>query len=61
MYVQGDRMIKHFCDRCGRELKKKETYFIEVTFSGKNIEWHDMELCKECFKELKKLIEGILK
>jgi len=54
-------MIKYFCDKCRKELKENENYFIEVRFEGTKIEWCDLQLCKKCFKELKKRIEQIVR
>ena len=37
-------MIKYFCDRCGKELKKSYSH---ICYSGNN----SANLCKECFEE----------
>ena len=54
-------MIKHFCDRCGKEIHKLD----ERTYVQPLDELHDTpedmnpeyELCWECKKELKKFLE----
>ena len=51
-------MIKHFCDRCGKEDKPFELH--KVTFSRQDSTVHDItayktwELCEPCITDLEK-------
>ena len=53
MTEKGEKMIKRFCDICGKELKEITMHRYRVQevrfFSG----WVTIEICGDCFKALK--------
>ena len=47
-------MIKHFCDRCGKELKKRIPIELEYAIGVDVIEKY--EICEECSDDFKRFM-----
>lgn len=59
-------MIKHICDRCGRNLENKEQFIsFKVTFFNYNFDFDDffeeLELCDSCAFYLYDSINDLIK
>ena len=53
-------MIKHYCDKCQKEIKKKDKYNITIqTYKGELIN-EDIELCGDCANTIDKFTFPIL-
>lgn len=50
-------MIKHFCDRCGKEINEYP-YYVECTFILLGVEQSLVKacLCKECLYDFKRFL-----
>jgi hypothetical protein len=57
--MEGMEMKKHLCDRCGAEILPYRSKGIFVKSGNMSLdlldekEYVDVELCRQCFKELK--------
>lgn len=53
-------MIKHYCDKCKKEIKEEDKFKIEIkTYKGELIK-SDIDLCEKCAEELDKFNFPIL-
>lgn len=53
-------MIKHYCDKCQKEIEKKDKYNITIqTYKGELIN-EDIELCGDCANTIDKFTFPIL-
>lgn len=53
-------MIKHYCDKCQKEIEKKDKYKITIqTYKGELIN-EDIELCGDCANTIDKFTFPIL-
>lgn len=54
----GEKEIEHHCDHCGKKLDNERDY---VNAHIEFIDVDDMDLCRDCARELDKLIHTFLK
>ena len=53
-------MIKHYCDKCQKEIEEKDKYNITIkTYKGELI-YDDIELCGDCADTINKFTFPIL-
>lgn len=46
-------MIKHYCDKCGKEIKKDTIYTLSINpVTIHFIDSNNMQLCKTCIEKL---------
>lgn len=53
-------MIKHYCDKCKKEIEEKDKYKIEIRTYKRELIQDDIELCEKCAEEIDKFNFPIL-
>lgn len=53
-------MIKHYCDKCKKEIEEKDKYKIEIRTYKRELIRDDIELCENCAEEIDKFNFPIL-
>lgn len=50
-------MIRHYCDKCNKEIESGEERRIEISVAHQPGIWKDKELCKDCLNQIRELLD----